>query len=321
MYEGKWRVFCTWCSDNDLRPLELTKPQLADFLIWLFSEKNLAPITIKGYRSMIADTLRHHGRDDIGRDKDISDLLANFERNRPRTSTLFPQWDLTITLRLLANRPYEPLETAPIRELTLKTCFLTALATACRVSEIHALARDADHLQIRNDGSIHLLTQAGFIAKNRLPSLGNQEVTIKPLPRDEPDTRSLLDPVRALLCYLRRTRDRPNPQSRLFLPIARHKQHITVQTISSWLKRVIREAYAAEAEVLANQPRAHEVRAIATSLAFTRNVAIKDVIDAVGWRSQSTFGAFYLRDCNTWRQDVDALGAITAAQHVTRPPR
>ena len=109
VYEGKWKVFCKWCEDNDLQPLVLLVPQLADFFIWLFEVRSLAPITIKGYRSMIADTYRHHGRQDVGKDKDLSDLVANFDRSRPRTTYLFPRWDLALVLRYLSSNRFEPL--------------------------------------------------------------------------------------------------------------------------------------------------------------------------------------------------------------------
>ena len=58
---------------------------------------------------MIADTYRHHGRQDVGKDKDLSDLVANFDRSRPRTTYLFPRWDLALVLRYLSSNRFEPL--------------------------------------------------------------------------------------------------------------------------------------------------------------------------------------------------------------------
>ena len=40
---------------------------------------------------------------------------------------------------------------------------------------------------------------------------------------------------------------------------------------------------------------AHELRAMAASLAFHRGAALADIIQAVGWSSATTFGRFYLR--------------------------
>ena len=47
--------------------------------------------------------------------------------------------------------------------LTLKTVLLLAMATARRVSEIHAVAVDSEHLRFSKlDGSLSLRTQPGF---------------------------------------------------------------------------------------------------------------------------------------------------------------
>ena len=46
------------------------------------------------------------------------------------------------------------------------------LATAKRYSEVHALAMDSNHLRFnQSDGSISLIVQTGFVAKNQLPSI------------------------------------------------------------------------------------------------------------------------------------------------------
>ena len=44
------------------------------------------------------------------------------------------------------------------------------MATARRVSEIHALSIDPGHLRFnQSDGSVSLRTEPGFLAKNQLP--------------------------------------------------------------------------------------------------------------------------------------------------------
>ena len=70
-----------------------------------------------------------------------------------------------LVLVCLQKGPYEPLHKASKLHETLKTAFLQALATAKRCSETHALAMD------QSDGSISLIVQTGFLAKNQLPSI------------------------------------------------------------------------------------------------------------------------------------------------------
>jgi hypothetical protein len=78
--------------------------------------------TIRGYRTAVSDTLRHVGRD-IGGNKSLSDLLASFQRERPRSVNRMPPWDLALVLRSLTRHPYEPLEKASDKNLFFLDCF------------------------------------------------------------------------------------------------------------------------------------------------------------------------------------------------------
>ena len=72
----------------------------------------------------------------------------------------------------LTKVPYEHLDQASLQFLTWKTVFLLTMASAKRRSEIHALSIEAGHLRFdSSDGSVTLLCQPGFLAKNQLPSM------------------------------------------------------------------------------------------------------------------------------------------------------
>ena len=61
----------------------------------------------------------------------------------------------------------------------IKTAFLLALATTNRYSEIHALAVHSNHLRFnQSDGSVSLVVQTGFLAKNQLLSICPDPVVI-----------------------------------------------------------------------------------------------------------------------------------------------
>ncbi len=51
-----------------------------------------------------------------------------------------PPWDLAVVLEGLKGPPFEPLLGASLKHLSLKTVLLLALASAKRVSDIHALS-------------------------------------------------------------------------------------------------------------------------------------------------------------------------------------
>lgn len=232
-----WRVFTEYCRQHSLSPLDLSIPQLAEFFEHLFSAKKLCPKTIQGYRSCIARVYRLQGSHDPGTDPRLSSLMKSYELARPKVTSLVPKWSLPKVLRFLQSPSFVPVETATEDALRDKALFLLALATAARVSELHALSASPDCMRWDDDGSVVLITCPGFIAKNRLPSWGAQSFTLRPL-LSCPATC----PVRALDAYLRRTHARRTEQDPLFLPKGRKKT--SPQTVSSWMRALLIKAFA-----------------------------------------------------------------------------
>ena len=74
---------------------------------------------------------------------------------KPIFGSLAPKWDLAFVLSHMCKAPFEPLDKASLFYLSVKTVFLVTLATARRVSEVHALPMDSDHLRFSNlDGGV-----------------------------------------------------------------------------------------------------------------------------------------------------------------------
>ena len=96
-------------------------------------------------------------------------------------------------------------------------------------------------------------------------------------------------------------------------------QEICKNTISSWLKKTILLAYEHSSEETNRiyNVKAHEVRAMASSLAFLSNVAMEDLLTACTWKNHSTFTSFYLRDLTMIKGDLLSLGPLVVAQHST----
>ncbi len=77
-----------------------------------------------------------------------SDLVVTFLRgnrrlNLPRPRTV-PTWDLSIVL--LKGPPFEPLQTADLQLMSLKTALLLALASVKQVGDLQALSVSASCL-------------------------------------------------------------------------------------------------------------------------------------------------------------------------------
>ena len=222
VYDARWKLFSNWCFRGKINPLNPSARRIADFLIYLFDDKKLSLSSIKGYRSMISHTLAFTKSSQVCADPAISELVRAMELSRPVSRTLAPKWDLACVLGSLIKAPYEPLDQASLQFLTWKTVFLLTMASAKRRSEIHALSIEDSHLRFdSSDGSVTLLCQSGFLAKNQLPSMASKPFKVPSLSRTcghEDDDR-LLCPVRALKFYLKKVKSIRGSRKRLFIPL------------------------------------------------------------------------------------------------------
>ena len=109
---------------------------ILNFLQHMLDEGGRAASTIKGYASAIS---AFHPNID-GATVFSHPLMVNFikgvERLRPVRKPLAPPWDLPLVLDALCGAPFEPLEAASIKWLSIKTALLLALASGKRVSDL-----------------------------------------------------------------------------------------------------------------------------------------------------------------------------------------
>jgi len=328
IYQGKWQVFVKFCRDRELDPLLATAPLIADFLLDIFN-KGRTPSTIIVYRTAIAGALKLTQGVDYGSDPQLSSLIRNFQRERPRTALRTPGWDLAFVLFSLTQPPFEPLsaEDMPLKLLTLKTVFLVMLASGARRGEVHALSSSG----VSRDPSwrwITLKPVPEFLSKTGMRSGGTtfDGVTIQGLApfvgRDLEDDRKLC-PVRALKTYLARTQNlRRKGSRRLFISFKPGKSgDICKNTISSWVVQLIKLVYDLnndKARTLSGV-RAHDVRGLAASWAARGTYSIDQLLQACSWSSHTTFTSFYLKDMSAIKDDLLTLGPISVAQTVVNP--
>ena len=186
VYLSQWTLFEAWCRRRDINPLSATSVCLCDFFVYLFKERCLQTKTIEGYRSAISFILKRASRYDLSQCEILSDMIKSFRLERPRPARTVVQWDLSVVLSLLQSHQYS-LEAANVRDLTLRTVFLVALALGKRRSELHAIARDsvifADDLS-----AVTLRPIPGFLSKTHITSRGVgafRQVRIPALPQEK----------------------------------------------------------------------------------------------------------------------------------------
>ena len=279
-------------------------------MTFLFSVKKCQVSTIKGYRSTISNTLKYKTGYDFGSHPILSELIKSFAKQRPVDRSLAPKWDLAFVLSHMCKAPFEPLVKASLFHLSVKTVFLVTLATARRVSEVHAFAIDSDHLRFSNlDGSLILRTQVGFLAKNQLPLRAPDSITIPNLSnfcRKSDNFNRMLCPVRAVKIYLNKTKSLRKHRKRLFIP-TQGDQDLAKSTLSRWVKYAIKHAYDSISKNPNRlfKPRAHELRALSASWAYMNYIPLEEILKSAVWSSSSLFASHYLRD---FREDREFEG-------------
>ncbi|WP_411025419.1 site-specific integrase, partial [Salmonella sp. s55004] len=151
-YNSRVTRFSDWCTPRKIAISSATLAEVTSFLKHIFDEGKQVS-TIKNYRSAIAAI--HSGFADgssLGNNRVISQLLKGMVNFRPRVRLLAPSWSISAVLATLSAVPFEPLHTASLADLTHKTVFLLAVASARRRSCLHALSIKPGHMRFENQG-------------------------------------------------------------------------------------------------------------------------------------------------------------------------
>ncbi len=173
-----WNLFVEWCSSHREDPRRCPIRAVLSFLQEGL-EQRLSPSTLKVY---VAAIDAHHDPVDsesLGK----HDLIIRFLRGVRRLNP--PKTDLPLVLTALQRAPFEQLDSAELRTLSIKTVFLTALASIKRVGDLHAFSV--------NDACLEF----GYVPKVPTTPFRDQVVNLQVLPLEE------ADPALALLCPVR----------------------------------------------------------------------------------------------------------------------
>ena len=166
LYSVRWEIFSSWCAERQISPTSASVDNVADFFVYLHSVKKCKVATIIGYRSAISSKHKGWGGRSVSTNGDLSKLIKGIFNSNPILKPLLPNWDLPSVLWRLCDPPFEPLLSCDVKFLTWKTVFLIALATASRVSELHALSVKDGNLRYERHG-IRLLPNLQFLSKTQ----------------------------------------------------------------------------------------------------------------------------------------------------------
>ncbi len=304
LYSSKWGIFESWCLTRAIDSVNCPVGPVLEFLQERLTA-GAAATTLRVYVTAIA-ARRELDEIPLGRHRMVSAFMRGARRLRPVRPTAVPSWDLSVVLEGLVTAPFEPLESASDRILTLKVVLLLALTSLKRVGDLQAFSVSETCMDFAPDlVKVTLRPRPGYIPKVLSTSFRSQVVKLHsfhppPFASSEDERLHLLCPVRALKLYVDRSKVwRKSPQLLICFGAGRRGLATSKQRISHWVRNAISLAYEAQNLPSPLSLRAHSTRGVASSQALFRGVPLEDICVAAGWSSLHTFVRFYNLDVDT----------------------
>ncbi|XP_068126053.1 uncharacterized protein [Hyperolius riggenbachi] len=290
IYQKTWKIFNEWCVERSMVNNSLTS--VLEFLQSGF-QKGLSTSTLKVQTSALSVFLERR----LAQEELVIRFFEALKRIKPVVRTRIPPWDLNIVLQGLCKPPFEPLEQASDKFLSLKTSFLLAITTARRLGELQALSIKEPYCVVSED-RITLRLDIAFLPKVVSKFHRSQELFIPSFcdnpANDKERTLHCLDVRRCLLQYLERTKSWRKTEAMfvIFSGNARGSK-ASKPTLARWIKQAITEAYQIQGRQLSFPVKAHSTRAVSTSWAERAGASIEQICRAATWSSQNTFVKHY----------------------------
>ena len=254
-------------------------------------DSGLAPATINSEKSDLFTPIWYGFNIDFK-----MDLFCNIPKSCAALNPSAPlkpiSWSLSKVLDLAVSIDNESCD---VKKLSQKCLCLLALASGARMSELVALVRDKNHIQVLDSGEVLLFPDPVFLAKNELPDKRWGPWRIPPL-REEPS----LCPVKCLESYLAKSAHYTTGQ--LFLGDEGSK--LTLKQLKAKLLYFIKLADPNSV------PTGHEVRKVASSMNFFEFMDFGELCKYTGWKSTRVFFRHYLRKIEELKHNVVAAGKV-----------
>lgn len=264
----KWSEFC---SSSNINP---TDPSIIDIVNFLqhISDRGLGQSAVYTHRAAVSSLLSAIGRFEVEHELDsfLSRFAIGLRRKHPTDPKRAEIWDVSDVLTWIKS--LWPINSLPLKIVTLRTVLLVAICAPKRVSELSDLRLDKLR-KSKNKWEFRLIS-----TKNR-GSSAPHTATLEPFMEDK-----RLCPVFALESYWSLLPHKPN---KAFVSYTKPHNPVTSSTIARWLKEALGRAGI-------RGYTAHSTRAASTSKAANLGVSAKQIMGAANWSpTGSTFERFY----------------------------
>lgn len=291
-HEVAWRRLQSWLVNTDGM---VDKSLMLRFFRDIFHTDRLQPSTVLAYRASLAYPMQV-GFSFSLRDEEFSLLAKSQFLNRPPTQHIFPAWDLNKVLNLLQSDQYA-YGSADRNRVLNKGLFILALASGGRVSELSAFFKPGVCFS-RDSSRVTIPVRPGFLFKNQRLKRAPPNLELTALV-DEEGLSHALCPLRALTHVI----NLPTTQESTAVFAFLSGRPLSRASIASRLARVIKEA---NPDKIA---KAHDLRKVAGSIAWTRGVSPQEIVNRGFWTSYNTFLERYLGPINLPGVPCCAMGS------------
>ncbi len=206
LYASKWGVFVKWCDQAHIDPATCTVSDVLSFLQHRL-DSGSCPSTLKVYVAAITAFRSPQSGQSLGKNMLVVSFLKGAKRLHPPCPPSVPPWDLEVVLKALSQPPFEPLTSVGLKELSLKTILLLALASAKRIGDLHAFSVSSDCIRFGpRDCSVTLRPRLGYVPKSLSTSFRSQTVSLSALAAESSspqrvNAQAAVCPVRALRIF------------------------------------------------------------------------------------------------------------------------
>ena len=280
-YECAWRKWTSWCSEQQVDPIQATLADVINFLSYIFHDGREYN-TLNLYRSALSAYHPKIGSWKVGQHPQIIEFMRGVFNRRPPVPRYTDTWDVDQVLQYIkdmgGNRSLSD------KSLTLKLTMLLGLTNVGRAQEIQSL-----NPLLMQDYGQRIVWPIAKLTKVKRPTKPSVSFELIQFDEDE-----LLDVVQCLRVYLQRThgwRITVSRQEQLLLAIVKPHHPVAVSTVSRWLKELM-----GLAGIDTERYKGHSVRSAATSKTMTQGLNIGQILERANWSKANTFYRFYYRN-------------------------
>ena len=298
------RHWVAYCRENKKKLVNFTGLQCLDFLYHCMEKLNLSFYAMRATREFLVNISKLLTKPLSNSDMECMSKfirgLFNARPPVPYTKSSPVTWNVNIPLTYIKNRPSN--EEMGMSQLGGKITMLILLANMCRISDIAQLdlaqmTQGEGHLSFRLETPTKTFTEANM----KFGGGGLQTLVIEEF---EDET---LCPVRVIECYIDHSKGLRGNVTKLFIITGFTPNAASIQSISRWAKRILKDAGLGEFTV-------HSGRSASASNALLLGLPINSILRKAGWWSESTFIKKYMKNPQCILHDVHGFSKMWSSK-------